>query len=71
MFKLKIKINLMEEEFENNDSSVNNFQDDMKNSQDYFKQESMNNIEEENELDDDTFQYTANIREIAKRDFSK
>ena len=43
----------------------------MKNSQDYFKQESMNNIEEENELDDDTFQYIANIREIAKRDFSK
>ena len=61
----------MEEEFENNDSSVNNFQEDMKNSQDYFKQESMNNIEEENELDDDTFQYIANIREIAKRDFSK
>ena len=59
----------MEEEFENNDSSVNNFQEDMKNSQDYFKQESMNNIEEENELDDDTFQYIANIREIAKRDF--
>ena len=54
----------MEEEFENNDSLVNNFQED-------FKQESQQNTEEENDLDEDIFQYTPNIREIAKNDFSK
>ena len=54
----------MEEEFENNDSLINNFQEELKNSKDDFKQE-------ENYLDDDIFQYTPNIREIAKKDFSK
>ena len=55
----------MEEEFENNDSLVNNFQDD-------FKQESQQNTEEDNNLDEeDIFQYTPNLREIAKNDFSK
>ena len=54
----------MQEEFENNDSLVNNFQEDI-------KKESMNNTEEENELDEDIFQYTPNIREIAQKDFSK
>ena len=61
----------MEEEFENNDSIINNFQQDIKNSQNDFKQESNDNMEEENEFEDDTFQYIANIREIAKKDFSK
>ena len=61
----------MEEEFENNDSIINNFQQDIKNSQNDFKQESNDNMEEENEFEDDTFQYKANIREIAKKDFSK
>ena len=61
----------MEEEFENNDSIVNNFQQDIKNSQVNFKQESNDNLDEENEFEDDTFQYIANIREIAKKDFSK
>ncbi len=61
----------MEEEFENNDSIINNFQQDMQNSQSNFKQESNQDMEEENEFDDDTFHYTANIREIAKKDFSK
>lgn len=61
----------MEEEFENNDSIVNNFQQDIKNSQVNFKQESNDNMDEENEFEDDTFQYIANIREIAKKDFSK
>ena len=61
----------MEEEFENNDSIINNFQQDIKNSQNDFKQESNDNMEEENEFEDDTFQYIANIREIAKNDFSK
>ena len=61
----------MEEEFENNDSIINNFQQDIKNSQNDFKQESNDKMEEENEFEDDTFQYIANIREIAKKDFSK
>ena len=61
----------MEEEFDNNDSIINNFQQDIKNSQNDFKQESNDNMEEENEFEDDTFQYIANIREIAKKDFSK
>ena len=61
----------MEEEFENNDSIVNNFQQDIKNSQVNFKQESNDNMDEENEFEDNTFQYIANIREIAKKDFSK
>ena len=61
----------MEEEFENNDSLVNNFQEDINNSPDDFKQELMQNTEEENELEEDIFQYTPNIREIAKKDFSK
>ena len=59
----------MEEEFENNESI--NFQENIKNSQDNFIKESIENYEEENELDDDTFQYIANIKEIAKKDFSK
>ena len=58
----------MEEEFENNDSLVNNFQENL---QEDFKQESQQNTEEENDLDEDIFQYTPNIREIAKNDFSK
>ena len=56
----------MEEEFENNDSLVNNFQENL---QEDFKQESQQNTEEENDLDEDIFQYTPNIREIAKNDF--
>jgi hypothetical protein len=58
----------MEEEFDNNDSLVNNFQENL---QEDFKQESQQNTEEENDLDEDIFQYTPNIREIAKNDFSK
>ena len=56
----------MEEEFENNDSLVNNFQENL---QEDFKQESQQNTEEENDLDEDIFQYTPNIREIAKMIF--
>ena len=61
----------MKDKFENNDLLVNNFQDDIKKSQENFNQESIPNTEEENELDEDIFQYTANIREIAINDFSK
>ena len=54
----------MEEEFENNDSLINNFQEELKNSKDDFKQE-------ETILDEEIFQYTPNLKEIAKKDFSR
>jgi len=54
----------MEEEFENNDSLINNFQEELKNSKDDF-------IKEETILDEEIFQYTPNLKEIAKKDFSR
>ena len=54
----------MEEEFENNDSLINNFQEELKNSKDDFKQE-------ETIFDEEIFQYTPNLKEIAKKDFSR
>ena len=54
----------MEEEFENNDSLINNFQEELKNSKDDFKKE-------ETILDEEIFQYTPNLKEIAKKDFSR
>ena len=58
----------MNEEYEQNDSNINDFQEELNND---FKQESMNNSEEENELEDDTYQYIADIKEMAQKDFSK
>ena len=54
----------MEEKFENNDSFINNFQEELKNSKDDF-------IKEETILDEEIFQYTPNLKEIAKKDFSR